>query len=135
MSARVFFDTNVLLYLFRDAGRHTDVAENLLVEGGVVSVQVLNELVSVARGKFGMNWDEVRAALDKTLVFCPNPVPLTQEIHFSAVEIAARYGYRIYDSLILAAAIEANCATVYTEDMQHSQTIGKLTIVNPFLAQ
>jgi predicted nucleic acid-binding protein len=134
MNAKAFFDTNVLLYFFSDEGRHTEVAEGLLVEGGVVSVQVLNELASTARRKLKMNWDEVRAARDKTLIFCPNPVFLTLDIHDSAVEIAARYGYHIYDSLILAAAIEANCTTVYTEDMQHGQTIGKLTIVNPFLA-
>jgi predicted nucleic acid-binding protein len=135
MTANAFFDTNILLYFFSDAGQSTAVAERLLVQGGVVSVQVLNEFVSVAHGKLKMSWDEIRAAMDKTLVFCPNPIPLTQEIYFSAVEIAARYGYHIYDSLILAAAIKVNCATVYTEDVRHGQTIEKLTIVNPFLAQ
>jgi predicted nucleic acid-binding protein len=82
-----------------------------------------------------MNWGEVRAARDKTLFFCPNPVPLTEEIHRSAVELSAHYGYNIYDSLILAAAEQAGCTTLYTEDMQHGQEIGSLTIVNPFLAQ
>jgi len=50
-----------------------------------------------------------------------------------AVDISARFGYRIYDSLILAAAQQAGCTTVYSEDMQHGQAIGSLTIVNPFL--
>jgi predicted nucleic acid-binding protein len=133
MIRKAFFDTNILLYFFSDAGKRTEVAEDLLLQGGVVSIQVLNELVSVAHGKLKMNWDEVRAACDNTLIFCPNPVSLTGEIHHSAVEISARYGYHIYDSLILAAATRAGCTTVYTEDMQHGQTIGKLTIVNPFL--
>jgi predicted nucleic acid-binding protein len=134
MSTRDFFDTNVVVYFFSVEGRHTEVAEGLLVEGGVVSVQVLNELVSVAHGKLRMNWDEIRRACEKTLKFCPNPVPLTEEIHRSAVEISARYGYPIYDSLILAAAMQAGCTRVYSQDMQNGQTIGKLTIVNPFLA-
>jgi predicted nucleic acid-binding protein len=134
MSAKCFFDTNVLLYFFSESGHRTETAEALLLVGGVVSVQVLNELVSVARGKLRMSWDDVRIARDKALILCPNPIPLTEEIHRSAVEISVRYGYSIYDSLILAAATRAGCSTVYTEDMQHGQKIDKLTIVNPFLA-
>jgi predicted nucleic acid-binding protein len=134
MTARVFFDTNVLVYFFSEAGLHTETAESLLVEGGVVSVQVLNELVSVARGKLGMSWNEVRAARDKILVFCPSPVSLTEELHRSAVELSARYGYRIYDSLVLTAAMQAGCTTVYSEDMQHGQVVDGVRIVNPFLA-
>jgi predicted nucleic acid-binding protein len=133
MTPRVFFDTNVLLYFFSEEGYRTEVAERLLVQGGVVSVQVLNELVSAARKKLKMNWDEVRVARDKTLFFCPNPLPLTEETHRSAVDISIRFGYRIYDSLILAAAMQAGCTTIYSEDMQHGQAIGGLTIVNPFL--
>ena len=133
MTPRVFFDTNVLLYFFSEEGYRTEVAERLLVQGGVVSVQVLNELVSAARKKLKMNWDEVRVARDKTLFFCPNPLPLTEETHRSAVDISIRFGYRIYDSLILAAAQQAGCTNVYSEDMQHCQAIGSLTIVNPFL--
>jgi predicted nucleic acid-binding protein len=133
MTPRVFFDTNVVMYFFGDEGHHTEVAEHLLVQGGVVSIQVLNELVSIARGKLRMNWDEVCAVRDKTLFFCPNPVSLTEELHRSAVEVSARYGYHIYDSLILAAALHTGCTTVYSEDMQNGQTIRQLTIVNPFL--
>jgi predicted nucleic acid-binding protein len=135
MNARIFFDTNVLLYFFSESGQRTLTAENLLLEGGIVSVQVLNEFVSVARGKLGMSWNEIRIARDKALILCPNPVSLTEGIHRSAVEISARYGYQIYDALILAAAMQAGCTAVYTEDMQHGQTMGNLTIVNPFLAQ
>jgi predicted nucleic acid-binding protein len=133
MTARVFFDTNVLLYFATDAGRRTALAEQLIIEGGVISVQVLNELVSIARGKLKMSWDEVRAVRDKTLVFCPNPVSLTEEIHRSAVEISARYGFHIYDALILAAAIEAGCSKLLTEDLQHGQMVEGVRIENPFL--
>jgi predicted nucleic acid-binding protein len=133
MTAKVFFDTNILIYFFSEEGFYTEVAEGLLVQGGVVSVQVLNELVSTARRKLRMNWDEISIAQNKTLAFCPNPVPLTEEIHRSAVDLSRQYGFHIYDSTILAAAMQAGCTTVYSEDMQHGQTIGKLTIVNPFL--
>ena len=43
-----------------------------------------------------------------------------------------RYGYSFYDSLIVAAAIESGCKTLYSEDLQHGQQIGDLTIRNPF---
>jgi len=54
------------------------------------------------------------------------------ETHEAALEIA-RYGYSIYDALILAVALEADCDTLYTEDMQNDPVIGSLTIRNPFL--
>jgi predicted nucleic acid-binding protein len=52
----------------------------------------------------------------------------------SAWALAERYGYSHYDSLIITAALRAGCATLYSEDLQHSQLIdGRLDIVNPFL--
>lgn len=133
MSSAVFFDSNVLVYFLSDAGDRTELAERLLVQGGVISVQVLSEMVSIARRKLKMTWEEVRVARDKALVFCPGPIPLTVDLHRSAMEIGSRYGYTIYDSLILAAALKAGCTTVYSEDMQHGQVVEGVRIVNPFL--
>ena len=63
----------------------------------------------------------------------PPPLPITLATHEAALGIAARFGYRIYDSLIIASALEAACATLYSEDMQDGQVIeGRLTIRNPF---
>jgi predicted nucleic acid-binding protein len=55
------------------------------------------------------------------------------ETHEAAVEISRHHGYHIYDSLILAAASQAGCTTVYTEDMQHGQVVEGVRIENPFL--
>jgi hypothetical protein len=60
------------------------------------------------------------------------PTHLSIQTHKAALEIAAQYGYHIYDALILAAALDADCDTLYSEDMQSGQTIGALTIRNPF---
>jgi predicted nucleic acid-binding protein len=95
-------------------------------------VQVLNEFVAVARRKLDKSWEEVRRALDILRVFCPEPVPLTVETHERAVHIAERYGYSIFDSLIIAAALDAGARTLYSEDMQDGQAIDGLTIRNPF---
>jgi predicted nucleic acid-binding protein len=97
-----------------------------------LSVQVLNEFVAVTRRKLDKSWEEVRRALDVLRVFCPEPVPLTVETHERAVHIAERYGYSIFDSLIIAAALHAGASTLYTEDMRDGQAIDGLTIRNPF---
>jgi predicted nucleic acid-binding protein len=108
------------------------MAEKLLAEGGCISVQVLDEFAAVARRKLNMSWEETRESLAAIRTLCETPTPLSIETHEAALEIAARYRYSIYDALILAAALEADCETLYTEDMQNGQVIGPLTIRNPF---
>ena len=132
MNDKAFFDTNVILYAFSQDDTRGQVAETLLAAGGALSVQVLNEFVAVARRKLDKSWEEVRRALDILRVFCPEPVPLTVETHERAVHIAERYGYSIFDSLIIAAALHAGASTLYTEDMRDGQAIDGLTIRNPF---
>jgi len=132
MNDKPFFDTNVILYAFRQDDSRNQIAESLLAAGGALSVQVLNEFVAVTRRKLGKTWEEVRSALDILRVFCPEPVPLTGEIHNRAVAIAERYGYSIFDSLIIAAALHAGANTLYSEDMRDGQVIDGLTIRNPF---
>ena len=96
-------------------------------------MQVLNEFVSVARRKMRMPWKDVTEALDAIRVLCPSPVPIAISTHETALRIAEDYGYEIYDALVVAAALEAHCATLYSEDLQDGQVIGgKLTIRNPF---
>jgi predicted nucleic acid-binding protein len=86
----------------------------------------------VARRKLDKSWEEIRRALDILRVFCPEPLPLTVETHERAVNIAERYGYSIFDSLVIAAALQAGAKTLYSEDMQDGQVIDGLTIRNPF---
>ena len=102
-------------------------------------MQVLNEFAAVARRKFRMSWGEVTEALAAIRVLCPSPMAVGIETHELALSLAERYGYEIYDALISASALESKCDKLYTEDLQHGQTIvsgpGKengLTIVNPF---
>lgn len=132
MNDKPFFDTNIVLYAFRQGDRRGKVAETLLAAGGALSVQVLNEFVAVARRKLDKSWAEVRQALDILRVFCPSPVPLTVETHERAMHIAERYGYSIFDSLIIAAALDAGAGILYSEDLRDGQAIGGLTIRNPF---
>ena len=128
---KVFFDTNVLLYLLSADAAKADRAEELLAGGGIVSVQVLNEFAAVAARKLAMSYGEIRDALAPIRTIC-EVEPLSIELHDRAVGIAERYGFSIYDAAIVAAALSAGCETLYSEDLQDGQVIETLTIRNPF---
>ncbi len=132
MSDRSFFDTTTLIYSVSEGDSRATIAENLLAAGGYISVQVLNEFTAVARRKLKMSWEEVNDALAAIRALCEPAIPLTVETHETALNLAARYGYHIYDSLILAAALEAECNILYSEDMQDGMRVERLTIRNPF---
>jgi predicted nucleic acid-binding protein len=133
MSDRAFFDTNVLIYAAIKNDPRSKQAEQLLIVEGAISIQVLNEFVSVARRKYQMPWRGVKAALQWIRFLCPNVVPIKIETHEAALHIAERYSYKIYDSLIIASALEAKCGVLYSEDMRDGQVIeGRMTIRNPF---
>jgi predicted nucleic acid-binding protein len=127
-----FFDTNVLIYAFAANDPRNSQAEALLMEGGVIGVQVLNEFTNVARRKLRWNWEEIEAAL-AVIEDLLGPVrPLTAAIHARAVEIARDHELAFYDASIVAAAIDANCSVLMSEDMQHGRKFGMLRIENPF---
>jgi predicted nucleic acid-binding protein len=132
MSAKAFFGTNILIYAFAQGDPRADAAEALLAGGGTISVQILNEFVAVALRKLAMPWEEVLEALAAVRTLCLPPVPLTVETHEAALKVARQYGYRICDSLVVAAALQAGCDTLYSEDLRDGQVIGALTIRNPF---
>jgi predicted nucleic acid-binding protein len=133
MSGSAFFDTNVFVYAVVQDDPRSQKAEELIAEGGTVSVQVLYEFADVVRRKVKMPWVEIRFAMENIEVLCPDPLAITIETHREAVTIAERYGYGIYDALIVASALKARCTFLYSEDMQDGQVIDKtLTIRNPF---
>jgi predicted nucleic acid-binding protein len=105
---------------------------DLLNIGGHVSVQVLNEMASVSRRKFRMSWFDVSELLAEIkITLAINPVTL--DIHQSGLRLAERYGFSVYDSFIVAAALAADCDTLWSEDMQHGMMVNsRLRITNPF---
>jgi predicted nucleic acid-binding protein len=100
----------------------------------MISVQVLNEITNVARRKMGLSWTETRAFLSMMRGLLPVP-PLTIDIHETGVRPAERYGLSIYDAMIAASALHADCDTLWSEDMQDGIVLDdRLRIVNPFRA-
>ena len=127
-----FIDSNVLLYLASNDPAKASRAEAVVESGGTVNVQVLNEVASVARRKMGMSWTEVRDFLG-ALRLLLDVQAVTIETHDLGMELAERHEFSIYDALIVAAALQAGCETLWTEDLNHGQRVeGRLRIANPF---
>ena len=96
-------------------------------------MQVLNEFVSVARRKLHMSWRVVNEALQAFMILCRDPLPITIDTHQKALQITESCGYDIYNSLVAASALQAECDTLFSEDFQAGQIIeNRLTIRNPF---
>ena len=132
--AKVFVDTNVLLYLLSKDTKKADEAEAVLRAGGVISVQVLNEITNVARKKLGMPWPEINQFLALLRSFCAVE-PLTVETHDRGRAVAERYGLSVYDAMIVAAALLAGCKVLCSEDMQNGIVVDEqLRVANPFNA-
>lgn len=127
-----FFDTNILLYLLSGDDAKADAAEALIAKGGHLSVQVLNEFASVATRKLNMTHAEVRDVLAPIRAICQVHA-LTEVTHELGVQVAERYRLSIYDGMIAAAALDAGCTTLFSEDMQDGLLIEpSLRIWNPF---
>lgn len=130
--ARAFLDTNILLYLLSADTAKADRAEAILADGGVISVQVLNEFAAVATRKLKAPWATVREILD-TVSLMVEVEPLTSQTHALALDIAERHRLGVYDACILAAAALAGCEMLLSEDMQHGFRLpGGPLVQNPF---
>ena len=126
-----FIDTNVLIYA-HGAGARSETARQVVLAGGVVSVQVLNEFAAVLRRKFRLEWAEIADALADVRTVLGPVRPIDVEIHLHAVALARSHGFSFYDALIVASALEAGCDTLLTEDLQAGRRVDGLRIVNPF---
>jgi predicted nucleic acid-binding protein len=130
--AEAFLDTNVLLYLVSADVRKADIAEQTIAAGGHVSVQVLNEFVSVARRKAGLRWTEIDDVLGSVRRIC-RVHALTTETHDAARTLAEKHKLSFHDATIVASAVAAGCDTLYSEDLQDGRRFGgTLRVRNPF---
>lgn len=134
-----FIDTNVFIYTFdaEDVRKRT-LARELISEAiehasGVISHQVVQETLNVLTRKARRQM----AAPIADRFFAEMLAPLwhaspRHETYLRALRVQSRYGYAFYDSLIIAAALEAGCDRLLSEDLQHGQQIEGLRIEDPF---
>ena len=133
MSAETFIDSDIVLYLLSADVAKADRAEAVIAAGGVVSVQVLNEVTHVTRRKLGM----ARAETDELLAGLRSACsvePLTVQTHDTGRRLAERYGLSTWDAMIASAALLAGCDRLFSEDMQHGLLLDRrLRVCNPFI--
>jgi len=141
MSDRFFLDTNVFVYTFdvhapAKANRANKLIRDALASGqGVVSYQVVQEFFNLALHRFTPTMTASEAEQYLTTVFRPLlAVHSSPSLYFEGLRIAGRHRLGWYDSLIVAAALEASCDTLLTEDLQDGREIEGLKIENPFAA-
>ena len=140
MSGKAFLDTNVFLYNF-DAGAPAPkrLAARRLIEDAlqrrqtVISYQVIQEFVNVARTKFAkpISVPDLQLLVERVLAPLMTIQPSADLVR-DALDIHARYQISWYDALIVAAAATANCSVLYSEDLQDGAKIGGVRIENPF---
>ena len=131
--SKPFIDSNVVLYLLSGDAAKADRAEAVLQAGGVISVQVLNEVASVCLRKLKMQWEEVDALLLAVKAAC-DVQPLTVLSHEKAVELAKRFKLALYDANIVANALISGAQLLLSEDMHSGLLIDGLHIQNPFVS-
>jgi predicted nucleic acid-binding protein len=130
--SKPFIDSNIVLYLLSGDAAKADRAEAVLQAGGVISVQVLNEVASVCLRKLKMPWEEVDALLLAVKAAC-DVQPLTVQSHEKAIEFAKRFKLSLYDANIVASALIAGAQMLLSEDMHSGLLIDGLLIQNPFI--
>jgi predicted nucleic acid-binding protein len=131
-AAAPFLDTNVLVYALAWDDPRAKTARSLLLAGGVISAQVVNEFVAIVRGRLDMDWSEVEEALAAIVVLCGKPLPLTMATQQAAMVLAREQGMRFHDATIVAAAMEAECPLLYSESLPDGLVLEGLTVRNPF---
>jgi predicted nucleic acid-binding protein len=127
-----FLDSNVLLYFASGEPSKSARAEALMDAGGTINVLVLNEMASVMRRKFAYSWDQVGLIL-MVVRRAFRVEPLLLPTHERGLRLAEQYLLSVYDAVIVAAALDASCDNLWSEDMHHGLVVeGQLTIRNPF---
>jgi predicted nucleic acid-binding protein len=132
ITSKIALDTNIILYNHDEDSRKRSVAQKLLMLRPVISAQVVSEYLNVMKRKFPIAKADLVllcVAWMRLCEFCPIGATTLENAH----RIILRYDLQIFDSIIVAAVLEAGCDILYSEDMQHNMKIdGTLTIVNPF---
>lgn len=128
----VFFDSNIIIYLLSEDKTKADRAEALLEAGGVVSIQVLNEITNVMLRKLNFEWIEIQNVLDVVKATC-HVESINIDVHELGIKLAEKYKFSLYDAMIVASACQAGCSCVWSEDMHDGLVVeGIVTIKNPF---
>jgi predicted nucleic acid-binding protein len=134
MTAKSFADSNVVLYTIGKDAHKAGIARRIVAESPTISIQVVNECVSVCLRKLSFTREQAYA-FARTLMERTRALSLDEATVHQAAALAIRHQLSHWDALIVASALLADCNTLYSEDLQDGQVFdNRLTVVNPFLA-
>ncbi|MDR9415423.1 MAG: PIN domain-containing protein [Gracilimonas sp.] len=139
MSDKAFLDTNVFAYSFDHSNSEKRNKASALIKthlengSGVISYQVVQEFINVSYRKFKhpMTLSELERYIEDVLSHFWE-VYASKDLNYSAIGIKEQFKFSFYDSLIIAAALEAGCSTLYSEDLQHQQKVYSVEIIDTF---
>ena len=134
-----FIDSNVFVYLFDETDERKREIASKIVESALqahsasISFQVVQETLNVVTRKLPtpMTAEDAERFLEHVLGPLWKVSP-SLALYRRTLDLQARYRYSYYDSLIIAAALDAGCTRLYSEDLQDGQRIEGLTVENPF---
>jgi predicted nucleic acid-binding protein len=140
MNGRFFLDTNIFAYTFdtKAAGKAKKSSQLIRRAAdtgeGIISYQVVQEFFNIALRRFAEPMNVAEA--EQYLITVLRPllaIHSSPAIYFRTLRISEKYRMSLYDSLIVAAALEGQCDRIYSEDFQHGMKIEDLRIENPFI--
>ncbi len=139
MSAECFIDTNLFIYQLEALDERKSATADHIIRKGIethnacISFQVVQECLNTAlrKAEIPLSIGETKHYLDNVLAPLFR-ISASLSLYHRALDVQARYRYGFYDSLIVAAALDAGCTRLYSEDLQDGQRIEGLTIENPF---
>ena len=134
MNKRIALDTNVLVYCHSNAEpEKQEMATSFFALYPVISTQVLSEYINVIKRKLKLPKDEIMDVCLQNIEMC-----ILQPITITTLKYARflldRYDFQLFDSIIVASALEADCHILYSEDLHHGLLVEKrMKIINPFI--
>lgn len=137
MSGADFLDSNVLVYAYdANDARKKQIAQRLVLAGiagaAVTSPQALAEFCAVLMHKWN---PPVRAKDLLAILDVLGPIPVVRidaDTVRRAVEARQQYGVHFYDGMIVAAAEQAGCTRIWSEDLNPGQKYFDVVVENPF---
>ena len=133
MNRKIALDTNILVYCHsNDEPEKQEMAMKFFELNPIISTQVLSEYINVVKRKLKMPKLDIMDVCLQNIELCILQ-PITFTTLKNARNLLVRYDFQLFDSIVVAAALEANCHILYSEDLHHGLVIeNRMTLINPF---
>ena len=134
MTTKIALDTNILVYLYDDSDeRKRNISESLILDRPIIGSQVISEFLNVTKRLLKLPKNELMDKANKLFRVC-EIVSMNQMTITKAKDLIIKYDFQLFDSLIVASALQANCTILYSEDLHHNLLVeNQLRIINPFI--